>query len=97
MTVSEFDATNANDSWGWTDPDTGSEYALIGLYDGTAFVNIDDPVNPIYLGKLDTHTDPSLWRDIKTYGNYAFVVSEASGHGMQVFDLTRLRDVSNPT
>ena len=95
MSVSEFDSTNANDSWGWTDPDTGSEYALIGLFDGTAFVNIDDPVNPIYLGKLDTHTDPSLWRDIKTYQNYAFVVSEAPGHGMQVFDLTRLRDVTN--
>ena len=43
-----------------------------------------DPVNPVYLGKLDTHTDPSLWRDIKTYNNYAFIVSEASGHGMQI-------------
>ena len=95
MSVSEFDSTNANDSWGWTDPDTGSEYALIGLDNGTAFLNIDDPVNPIYLGKLDTHTDSSLWRDIKTYQNYAFVVSEAPGHGMQVFDLTRLRDVTN--
>ncbi|MCA9939342.1 MAG: choice-of-anchor B family protein, partial [Anaerolineales bacterium] len=28
--------------------------------------------------------------------NYAFIVSEASGHGMQVFDLTRLRNVPNP-
>jgi len=96
MIVTQFDATNANDSWGWTDPDTGSEYALIGLDNGTAFLNIDDPVNPVYLGKLDTHTDSSLWRDIKTYENFAFIVSEASGHGMQVFDLTRLRDVSNP-
>ena len=28
------------------------------------------------------------------YQNHAFIVSEASGHGMQVFDLTRLRDVT---
>ena len=28
------------------------------------------------------------------YNNYAFVVSEALGHGMQVFDLTRLRGLS---
>ena len=38
----------------------------------------------------------SLWRDIKVYGNYAFIVSEAGGHGMQVFDLTKLRNVNNP-
>lgn len=96
MTASELGSSNANDSWGWTDPETGSEYALVGLNDGTAFINIDDPVNPIYLGRLDTHTSSSIWRDIKTYNNYAFIVSEASQHGMQVFDLTRLRDVNNP-
>jgi len=91
-----FSATNANDSWGWTDPQDGKEYALVGLRDGVAFLDISDPINPIYLGKLPTHTNPSLWRDVKTYDNYAFVVSEASGHGMQVFDLTRLRNVANP-
>ncbi len=92
----EMDASFANDSWGWTDPDTGIEYALIGLNNGTAFFDLSDPVNAIYLGKLPTHTDSSTWRDIKVYNNYAFIVSEASGHGMQIFDLTRLRNVSNP-
>ncbi|MFT5078864.1 MAG: choice-of-anchor B domain-containing protein [Planctomycetota bacterium] len=96
MTADEFGATNANDSWGWTDPETGSEYVLLGLYNGTAFINIDDPVNPIYLGRLDSHAGSSLWRDVKTYNNYAFIVSEANGHGMQIFDLTRLRDVASP-
>ena len=91
-----FNATNANDSWGWTDPQDGKEYALVGVRDGVAFVDISDPVNPLYLGKLPTHSGPSLWRDLKTYNNYVFVVSEASNHGMQVFDLTRLRNVANP-
>lgn len=94
--ATQFGSDNANDSWGWTDPDTGSEYVLLGLNDGTAFLNIDDPVNPVYLGRLDTHTGSSIWRDIKTYNNYAFIVSEAFDHGMQVFDLTRLRNVTNP-
>ena len=84
-----------NDSWGWTDPLDGKEYALMGLGNGTAFVDITDPVNPIYLGKLPTHTDSSTWRDIKVYNDHAFIVSEAGGHGMQVFDLTRLRNVTN--
>ncbi|MDC8002617.1 choice-of-anchor B family protein [Aureisphaera galaxeae] len=91
-----FGATNANDSWGWTDPQDGKEYALVGVDNGVAFVDISDPVNPLYLGKLPTHTAPSLWRDVKVYDNYAFVVSEASGHGMQVFDLTKLRSVASP-
>ena len=94
--LSTFNAGSANDSWGWTDPQTGKEYSLVGLNNGTAFVDTSDPVNPIYLGKLPTHTQSSTWRDIKVYNNHAFVVSEASGHGMQVFDLTRLRNVSNP-
>ena len=89
-------ANGGNDSWGWTDPDDGSEYALIGLNNGTAFIDISDPINPIYLGKLPTHTSSSSWRDIKVYDNHAFIVSEAGGHGMQVFDLTRLRSVANP-
>ena len=37
-----------------------------------------------------------MWRDIKVYANHAFIVSEAIDHGMQVFDLTRLRGVSAP-
>jgi choice-of-anchor B domain-containing protein len=91
-----MNASQGNDSWGWTDPQDGKEYALIGLDNGTAFIDISDPVNPVYLGKLPTHTSSSSWRDVKTYNNYAFIVSEASGHGMQVFDLTRLRNVNNP-
>jgi choice-of-anchor B domain-containing protein len=85
-----------NDIWGWTDPQTGREYALVGLDNGTAFVDITTPTQPTYLGKLPTATSPSLWRDIKVYQNHAFIVAEAGSHGMQVFDLTRLRGVSGP-
>ncbi|RFN59018.1 choice-of-anchor B family protein [Marixanthomonas ophiurae] len=96
ISLSEMNASGGNDSWGWTDSQDGKEYALIGLTNGTAFIDISDPINPIYLGKLPTHTSSSTWRDVKVYSDHAFIVSEASGHGMQVFDLTRLRDVSNP-
>lgn len=95
VTLGDLSAQDGNDSWGWTDGTTGKEYALMGLDNGTAFIDISDPVNPVYLGKLATATDPSSWRDIKVYQDYAFIVSEASGHGMQVFDLTKLRNVTN--
>ncbi|HEX7049350.1 MAG TPA: choice-of-anchor B family protein [Longimicrobiales bacterium] len=87
--------THLNDIWGWTDPETGHEYALVGRTDGTAFVDITDPENPVYVGDLPrTEGSPeSSWRDIKVYKDHAFIVADAAGeHGMQVFDLTRLRE-----
>lgn len=90
----------ANDNWGWTDTETGREYALVGRNDGTSFIDITDPTNPVLLGNLPkTPETPrsQLWRDIKTYENHAYIVADGAGaHGMQVFDLTRLRDVVNP-
>jgi choice-of-anchor B domain-containing protein len=91
-----LNASLANDSWGWTDPLNGNEYAIVGLNNGTAFIDITDPLNTIYLGKLPTATSNSTWRDIKVYNDYAYIVSEAGGHGVQVFDLTLLRTVTAP-
>ncbi len=84
-----------NDSWGWTDSLTGNEYAIVCTTIGTSFVDITDAENPVFLGTLNTATVTSTWRDVKIYNNYAFIVSEAQNHGMQVFDLTRLRDVAS--
>ena len=92
----EIGGGTGNDIWGWTDPLTGREYALVGRSVGTAFVDITIATRPIYLGLLPTHTVNSTWRGIKVFANHAFVVSEALNHGMQVFDLTQLRDVVNP-
>ncbi|QIE59613.1 choice-of-anchor B family protein [Rasiella rasia] len=94
--LSVLSAGAGNDSWGWTDPSNGDEYAIVGLDNGTVFIDVSNPTNPVYLGKLPTHTSSSTWRDVKVYNNHAFVVSEAGGHGMQVFDLTRLRSVTSP-
>jgi choice-of-anchor B domain-containing protein len=87
-------------NWGWTDPVTGKDYAIIGRQDGTAFVDVTDPVRPRYLGDLmrTKGSNRSSWREIKTYKNYALIVSDGSGdhHGIQIFDLTRLRNVTTP-
>ncbi|MCY4398989.1 MAG: choice-of-anchor B family protein [Gemmatimonadetes bacterium] len=88
-----------NDVWGWTDPLTGTEWALVGHSSGTSFVNLRDPLNPLYTGILPMSPDASasVWRDIKVYRDHAFIVSDAAGpHGMQVFDLTQLRSVTSP-
>ncbi len=92
----EIGGGSGNDIWGWTDPLTGREYALVGRSTGTAFVDISNPSQPIYVGNLPAHTAASPWRGIKVFANHAFIVSEAVDHGMQVFDLTQLRDVTAP-
>ncbi len=96
ISLATMSASSGNDSWGWTDPTNNKEYAIIALDNGTAFIDISNPTSPVYLGKVPTATSNSSWRDVKVYKNHAFIVSEASGHGLQVFDLTRLRNVANP-
>lgn len=84
--------------WGWTDPETGKEWALVGRIDGTSFVDLSNPEKPRYVGNLPLTkgANPAIWREIKTYKNHAYIVSDGAGaHGMQVFDLTHLRDVKN--
>jgi len=88
---------DGNDVWGWTDPLNGNEYAIACTTNSTAFVNVTNPTNPIFLGRLDTETIANSWRDAKIYNNHVFIVADNAGaHGMQVFDLTRLRNITNP-
>ena len=86
-----------NDIWGWTDPVTGQEIAIVGLRDGSSFVDITNPTAPVVLAFLPTQTVSSSWRDMKVYNNYAFIVSEARDHGMQIYDLTQLRQYDGST
>ena len=97
------DTISISDLWGWTDPVTRDEYAIVTRSDSTAFVRITDPRNPLYLGSLPSENWNAFWRDVKTYGNYAFIVADEKAppekdekHGMQVFDMTRLRDLDAP-
>jgi len=81
--------TDYSDIWGYTAPD-GREYALLGLYDGVAVINVTDRANPYEAGYL--HRSESHWRDIKTFGHYAYCVNETAS-GLGVIDLS---DPENP-
>ena len=86
-----------NDIWGWKDEATGKEYALIGRSNGTSFVDVTDPFMPVYIGDLPMTegSRANVWRDIKVFDNHAFIVADGAGpHGMQVFDLKQLGQVS---
>jgi choice-of-anchor B domain-containing protein len=102
-TVDDLINDRLNDIWGWVDPETRREYAIVGRRDGTTFVDVTDASRPSVLGFLPTFAGVQtpvvgdVWRDIKVYRDHAFIVAEERAHGMQVFDLRRLRGLSPST
>jgi len=80
-----------NDIWGWVDS-AGNEYAIVGMNDGTSIIDLSDPISPqevLFVPGMN-----SIWRDIKTYGNYAYVTTEAM-NGLLIIDLSNLPDSAN--
>lgn len=97
LTVAQLGTSNVSDNWGWQDPVSGIEYAILVASEGTVFVSLEDPDNPVVLGQLPSHNNLDTFiRDVKVYANHAFITADISGHGMQVFDLTTLRTVVAP-
>ncbi|MGA1707396.1 MAG: choice-of-anchor B family protein [Phycisphaerales bacterium] len=88
LPLAEFSqaTSSGNDCWGYTSV-SGREYAIIGLNNGTGFAEVTNPGNAQVVAFLTGPT--SLWRDMKVFGEYAYVVSEGGG-GIQIFDLSQI-------
>ncbi len=87
-----YPSQSKSDIWGYDD---GSTYlAIMGTFNGTVFMDVTDPYNPVEVGFVPG--PGSSWRDIKTYQNYAYAITEGSGagEGLQIIDLS---DPFNPT
>ena len=90
-----------NDVWGWADAESGRDIVIAGMTDQAVFVDVSEPLQPVYLARMPIPdgANGSAWRDMKVYDDHVFVVADGAGpHGMQVFDLARLRglDGSDP-
>ena len=83
------------DIWGYSD-EFGNEFALVGAQLGTSIVNVSVPGSPVETGFIPGA--PSAWREIKTYGDYAYVVTEGSSGYLQIIDLTNpFQPVARPS
>ncbi|MAE15486.1 MAG: hypothetical protein CL821_07860 [Crocinitomicaceae bacterium] len=83
--------SDLNDIWGWVDS-AGNEYAIVGTNDGTSIFDLSDPANPyeaLFVPGMN-----SIWRDVKTFGHYAYVTTEAM-NGLLIIDLSNLPDSTN--
>ncbi|MBL4942667.1 MAG: choice-of-anchor B family protein [Colwellia sp.] len=88
----------ANDIWGHVDLNNGAEYALIGLDNGIAVVNVTEPTNPVEVGTISGKTN--IWRDIKVYQYfdsslnlwraYAYATIDGSSDNLTIINLNHL-------
>jgi len=86
---------SAANVWGFVDLNDNREYAVIGLSNGTAVVEVTDPVNPRQVGTIPGNSSP--WREVKIYQEFhaptnryrafAYVTTEANNAGLQVINL----------
>jgi len=72
----------------------GNEYALVGTEFGLSIVDVTDPDNPVI--KITVNGINSIWREVKTYRDVAYVTTEGGG-GLQIIDLSDLPTSINTT
>ena len=64
----------------------GREFAVVGLQNTTAFVDVTDPANSFEVGRIDGGT--SMWRDLKYWDRHVYIGTEADdGIKIDVDDL----------
>ena len=76
-----------NEIWGYAK--NNREYALVGSAAYIHFFDVTDPYNPVLIDQF-AGGDTTIWRDIKTFGDYAYTVSDDTEEGMMIFDLSNL-------
>jgi choice-of-anchor B domain-containing protein len=86
LNLNQMHVCELNDIWGYVD-ETGIEYALVGTTQGTSVVSLEDPTDPLEV--FWKSGSGSIWRDLKTWEDYAYVTTEAND-GLLIINLSPL-------
>jgi choice-of-anchor B domain-containing protein len=82
-----------NGVWGWVNPNDNKEYAIIGSSEGVYFIEVTIPTAPVVRDYVPGRRNNCIWREIKTYQNYCYMVSDdSSPNSFQIVDLSYLPD-----
>src|SRR3990172_5598322 len=84
VTLAQMSTTALSNIWGYTDS-LGNEYALVGTETGVSIIDITNPDTPLVLFNVPG-PNTSIWREIATYGKYAYVGSDNGGPGLRIID-----------
>lgn len=81
--------------WGYVDTANGKEYGIIGSQEGYHFIEVSNPSTPVERDFIAGRRDSCLWREIKTFGHYAYMISQDGygfGNSFIIADLSYLPD-----
>ena len=90
LPASEMGGGGVSDVWGWVDPESKHEYAILGTSGGVNFVDVTNPTKPIYLGQLAGKPPAGLWQEIEILNDHAYIVCDLTPCGLQIFNLLHL-------
>jgi len=87
-------AGNITDVWGYVDPVSGKEYALVGnrafMTSGVHLIDVSNPLNPTVKRHITSTSFGFNSFDVKTYGPYAYCVSGSNSGFGRAIDLTNI-------
>lgn len=69
----------------------GREYALLGASEYAIFLDVTDPSNINEIGRFGDGV-VTTWREMKTYKDHAYFVSDNNPNGLMVFDMSEMPD-----
>jgi choice-of-anchor B domain-containing protein len=85
-----------NSIWGWYDEVKQKEYAIMGGKDGTYFIEVTNPSNPVLRAYVKGKVGDCTWREYKAFGNYAYLISDDThpniANTFQIVDMSYLPD-----
>ena len=93
LSYQELHGSDLSNLWGYADEE-GNEYALVGvngtngMTGGLSIVDVTDPASPVEVKFIPGPA--SIWREIKVWGDHAYVTTEADDGGLTIVDLSPL-------
>lgn len=79
--------------WGWYQSAKNKEYAIVGTSKQTYFIDVTNPTNPVIVDSVRAKHTGCTWREIKTYQNYCYMVSDQClPNSLQIVDMQYLPD-----
>lgn len=91
--ITGSDGRKYSGCWGWYQASKNKEYAIVGTSSQTYFIDVTNPSNPIISDSVKAKHAGCTWREIKTYQNYCYMVSDDGiPNSFQIVDMQYLPD-----
>ena len=91
--ITGSDGRKYSGCWGWYQSSKNKEYAIVGTSSKTYFIDVTNPTMPIISDSVKAKKNGCTWRELKTYQNYCYIVSDDSPpNSFQIIDMQYLPD-----